>query len=240
MPSSATFRASRAAGFRRKATPMMFLADVLSPDGVAATMTRAAKLHFVDGRSTAGWAATTVKHNLQADAAGGPLDALRQTLTSSIAGHALFALAARPQAFAPLLISRYEPGMSYGSHVDDAMMGDLRADLSFTLFLSPADSYDGGELVMESAAGEQAVKLPAGSMVLYPSTTLHRVAPVTRGVRLAAVGWVQSLIRDAHKREILFDLETARRALFTARGKTNEFDLLSKCASNLIRMWAEP
>jgi PKHD-type hydroxylase len=129
--------------------------------------------------------------------------------------------------------------MAYGTHVDDALMGGMRTDISFTLFLSDPESYDGGELVTESHAGEQPFKLPAGSLVLYPSTTLHRVEPVTRGSRLAAVGWVRSLVRDPARRELLFDLDTARKALFDRDGKSPEFDLLSKCGANLLRMWAE-
>ena len=115
----------------------------------------------------------------------------------------------------------------------------IRSDLSFTLFLSPPDAYDGGELVIEGSAGEQAFKLPAGGLVLYPSSTLHRVAPVTRGERLAAVSWVQSQVRDPACREILFDLDTARRTLFQREGKSREFDLLSKSLANLLRLWAE-
>jgi PKHD-type hydroxylase len=129
--------------------------------------------------------------------------------------------------------------MEYGSHVDDAVMGStdpIRSDVSFTLFLNPPDAYDGGELVIESTAGEQAFKLPAGGLVLYPSSTLHRVVPVTR---LAAVSWVQSQIRDPGCREILFDLDTARRTLFEREGKSREFDLLSKSLANLLRLWAE-
>ena len=118
-------------------------------------------------------------------------------------------------------------------------MGGIRTDVSFTLFLGDPASYDGGELVMEGTGGEQAYKLDAGSMILYPSGALHRVEPVTRGARLAAVGWAQSLVRDPGKREILFDLDTARRAIFRQQGKTAEFDLISKSTANLMRLWAE-
>lgn len=112
--------------------------------------------------------------------------------------------------------------------------------MSFTVFLSDPAQYDGGELVLETAGGEQGFKLAAGDIVLYPSTMLHRVMPVTRGTRLVAVGWVQSLVRRADERELLFDLDTARRLLFQREGKSREFDLLSKCAANLLRLWAEP
>jgi PKHD-type hydroxylase len=135
--------------------------------------------------------------------------------------------------------------MKFGQHVDGGVRihphdgRKLRTDISATLFLSDPDSYDGGELVIESASGEDAVKLAAGSLLAYPSTTLHHVAPVTRGVRLAAVGWARSLIRDAARREMLFDLDTARRQLFAREGKSAEYDLVSKSLANLMRMWVE-
>jgi PKHD-type hydroxylase len=115
----------------------------------------------------------------------------------------------------------------------------IRADLSLTLFLSEPNSYEGGELVIESTQGEQSFKLAAGSLVLYPSTTLHRVEPITAGMRLVAVTWIQSLVRDPSDREILFDLDTARQILFAQYGKSKEFDLLSKSYANLLRKWIE-
>jgi PKHD-type hydroxylase len=111
--------------------------------------------------------------------------------------------------------------------------------VSFTLFLSDPDTYEGGALVIETSGGEDDIKLPAGSLVGYPSTTLHRVAEVTKGARLAAVGWARSFIRDPAQRELLFDLDTARTRLFEKGGKTAEFDLISKASANLLRMWAE-
>jgi PKHD-type hydroxylase len=111
--------------------------------------------------------------------------------------------------------------------------------VAFTLFLSDPQSYDGGELIVDTAAGEDATKLSAGALVAYPATGLHRVAEVTRGTRLAAVGWARSFVRDAAQRELLFDLDTARRKLFAQQGATAEFDLLSKSLANLLRMWAE-
>jgi PKHD-type hydroxylase len=151
----------------------------------------------------------------------------------------VFRIAARPKQLSALLFSRYEPGMEYGSHVDDALMAGMRTDVSFTLFLEEPDSYDGGELVIESTGGDDAVKLPAGAMIAYPATTLHRVAKVTRGRRHVIAGWARSFIRDAAQRELLFDLDTARRTIFARDGKSAEFDLLSKSLANLMRMWAE-
>lgn len=192
---------------------------------------------FEDGRATAGFAARLVKTNQQA--AGRSLDAIRRLIAERILAHEVFRLAVRPKSLSPILLSRYEKGMHYGSHVDDALMDGMRTDVAFTLFLSDPKSYAGGELIVDSAAGEDAVKLPAGSMVAYPATTLHRVADVTRGVRLAAVGWARSYVRDPARRELLFDLDTARRQMFAHGGKTAEFDLISKSFANLMRMWVE-
>ena len=149
-------------------------------------------------------------------------------MAERILGNELFCLAARPKALSPLLFSRYDTGMQYGSHVDDALMGGMRTDISFTLFLSDATSYDGGELIIDSASGEETFKLEAGALVAYPATSLHRVGAVTRGARLAAVGWARSFVRDPAQRELLFDLDTARRQLFAREGKSAEFDLISK------------
>jgi PKHD-type hydroxylase len=168
---------------------------------------------------------------------------LQQIVQRVLKRNPVFQMAARPLRIAPPLFSRYEPGMEYGTHVDDAVMsgGDapVRTDIAFTLFLSDPASYQGGELVVETTGGEQIYKLEAGSMIVYPASTLHRVAPVTEGVRLACVSWIQSQVRDPHRRELLFDLDTARRTLFEREGKTAEFDLISKSVANLLRMWAE-
>jgi PKHD-type hydroxylase len=215
------------------------IADVLSPAEIAEARRQAAGLTFVDGRVTAGWAARLVKDNEQASCTDLAAETLKTWLAERIRAHAVFKLAARPKALSPLLISRYGPGHSYGSHVDDALMGGMRSDVSFTLFLADPADYDGGELVLESAAGEEDYKLAAGCLIAYPSTQLHHVAPVTKGTRLAAVGWARSFIRDAAQRELLFDLDTARRRLFDQHGKTPEFDLISKCSANLLRAWAE-
>ena len=193
---------------------------------------------FEDGRRTAGWHAREVKRNLQAtsgDLTGGVVRKVEQALLR----HEVFVAAARPKRLVRLLISRYEPGMTYGTHVDDALMEGVRTDLSFTLFLSDPATYEGGALVIEDTYGERAVKLPAGELILYPSTTLHRVDAVTSGVRLAAVGWVRSYVRDPEHREILFDLETALRQVHAEQGKSRVFDVLVKTRTNLLRLWAE-
>jgi PKHD-type hydroxylase len=214
------------------------IGNVLSADEIALVRETLARANFEDGRETAGFAARMVKHNRQA-ANDGKIDTVRRLVESRILDHEVFALAVRPKTLTSIMFSAYEPGMRYGSHVDDALMQDMRTDVSFTLFLSAPASYDGGELVIESSAGEDAVKLEAGSLVAYPSTALHHVAEVTRGVRLAAVGWARSYIRDGARRELLFDLDTARRRMFAQHGKSADYDLVSKSLANLLRMWLE-
>lgn len=195
---------------------------------------------YRDGRETAGWHARLAKDNEQAMPGDAALTEAAARIARRLEAHEVFALAVRAKQLAPLMISRYPQGKSYGTHVDDALMGSVRSDVSFTVFLNAPSEYDGGELILERPEGEQAFKLEAGDAVVYPSTHLHRVSPVTRGTRLVAVGWAQSLVRRAEHRELLFDLDTARRTLFAREGKTAEFDLLSKSLSNLLREWAEP
>jgi len=215
------------------------IGHVLSADEIATVRAALARARFVDGKATAGFAARTVKNNRQAEGSDRALATIRKLVTERILGNEVFRLAVRPKALTPLLFSRYEPGMRYGSHVDDALMHGMRTDVSFTLFLADPASYDGGELVIETAAGEEPTKLPAGSLIAYPSTHLHHVTEVTRGERLAAAGWARSFVRDATRRELLFDLDTARRQMFAQTGKSAEFDLISKSLANLLRMWSE-
>lgn len=218
---------------------LIVIANVL-PRGDLAVVRRAlAKARFVDGRATAGFAARVVKNNTQADAADRSLDDIRALVTDRISRNEIFRLAVRPKALTPLMFARYEKGKDYGSHVDDALMQGVRTDVSFTLFLSDPKTYSGGELVIESPAGEEPVKLAAGSMVAYSTTALHRVAKVTRGERLVCVGWARSFIRDAAHRELLFDLDTARRRMFAREGKSADYDLVAKSLANLTRMWAD-
>jgi PKHD-type hydroxylase len=218
---------------------ILCIGSVLNADQLARVRDAIDSLKFEDGRKTAGWAARLVKNNEQAEPSP-QLDAMRRFIGEALSNNELFTLAARPKEMTPIMISRYSSGeQRYGTHVDDALMRGMRSDLSFTLFLAEPESYEGGELVIEQTAGEQSFKLEAGSMILYPTTTLHRVEPVTRGVRLVAFGWVRSFVRSAERRELLFDLETARRQLFDEQGKTPVFDLLSKSNANLLRMWAE-
>jgi PKHD-type hydroxylase len=225
---------------------ILCIAPVLSGEALAIVRDGIAKARFRDGQETAGWHARPVKHNRQAE----PSDVAEAAsiVAAGLQAHPVFQSAVLPQRMSPILFNRYEAGMDYGAHVDDAIMvsgpaasaGRLRSDVSITLFLDDPQSYEGGELVIDSAGDEQPYKLPAGACVLYPATHLHRVAPVTRGRRHAAVCWVQSLVRDAGQREVLFDLDTARRAVFEHQGKSETFDRLAKTYANLLRRWAEP
>src|SRR5499433_2468940 len=205
------------------------IGNVLSAEEIKLVRAALKRARFVDGRATAGFAARMVKNNRQAEPARS-LDTIRKLVAERVLGNEVFRLAVRPKALSPLIFSRYEKNMHYGSHVDDALMGGMRTDVAFTLFLSEPTSYDGGELTIESAGGEETFKLAAGTLVAYSATSLHRVT---------AVGWARSFIRDPAQRELLFDLDTARRQIFAREGKSTEFDLVSKSFANLLRMWVE-
>jgi PKHD-type hydroxylase len=199
-------------------------------------------LQWNSGKRTAGAAARGVKENLQADGADPKVQALERFVVEALRRHPLFEFAARPARLTRLMFSRYEPGMTYGAHTDDALMGadddKVRTDLALTLFLEEASKYEGGALVIDSALGEQEIKLEAGDAILYPAGSIHHVAPVTNGVRLAAVGWIESHIADAGQRELLFDLSVTRERLAEAGVAREELLRLDKSISNLLRMWA--
>jgi PKHD-type hydroxylase len=216
--------------------------NVLNSEELAEINSKLAEAEFVDGKLTAGWHAKLIKNNQQLKGGTVFQKELQGRIKAALIRHPLFETAIRPKAIHSLLFSRYEVGMFYERHTDNALMGSstiYRSDVSFTLFLNSPSEYEGGELVIEGADDEKAYKLEAGSAIIYPSTTLHRVDPVTRGTRLVVVGWVQSFIREASEREILFNLDTARRTIFAKDGKTPEFDLISQSIANLLRKWAD-
>ncbi len=197
---------------------------------------------FEDGKKTAGYRAKRVKHNLQMDRASKHAREVKAIILTGLRRNPTFQRVTLPKTIRPPLISRYQEGMNYGLHVDDALMGSGtkdRTDISVTVFLSDPADYDGGETVMHSPYGEQEIKLPAGAAVVYPSSTLHRVAPVTRGERLAAVTWLQSYVRDPAKREILYDLHRMREKLAKLHPDEEEADLAFKTYANLLRMWSD-
>lgn len=217
------------------------IADVLDDASLKLVRAEIESASFVDGRGTAGWSARLVKTNLQM-ATGDPAHArIASLVEAALKRNEVFMQAALPLALRPPLISRAEAGMGYGPHVDDALMGapPLRTDLAYTLFLSAPAEYEGGALVVESPMGAHDFKLAAGSLVLYPATSVHRVETVSAGLRLVAAGWVQSCVRDAARRELLFDLQRARQLVFAQSGKSPAFDLMSKTSGNLLRMWSD-
>ena len=221
---------------------MRFAIEPLLSSEQAAAMgeaLRAESASWRPGTDTAGWHARTVKHNRQLDPDSPLHSRLSQQVRQALLAHPLVAAAALPVRVHGVLFSRCGVGEGYGRHVDNAYMKDGRSDLSFTLFLSEPGAYEGGALVLESPGAEEALRLPAGHAIVYPSTLLHRVEPVLAGERLAAVGWIQSRVRQADQRELLFELDTARRALFASQSHGEVFDLISRSYTNLLRRWGD-
>jgi PKHD-type hydroxylase len=194
---------------------------------------------FESGEKTAGATAKQVKQNQQANS-----DALEVKGASALVKKALLAnsvlnAAAIPKTFAKIMFNRYQDGEYYGFHVDNPMIAKVRTDLSFTLFLSEPGSYQGGELIIRGQSCDQAIKLPKGSLALYPSSSLHAVNPVTEGTRLAAVGWVQSRVKQSEHRELLFDIENTLSQLPQNKENTEARLSLIKVRSNLARLWLD-
>ncbi|MFY8148289.1 MAG: Fe2+-dependent dioxygenase [Prochlorococcaceae cyanobacterium] len=221
---------------------MRFLLEPLLPPEPVQTLVdslQAEGAPWRSGAETAGWHARTVKRNHQLERSSPLHQELEALVREALLAHPLVRSAALPVRVHGLLFSRSRSGEGYGRHVDNAFMAGGRSDLSFTLALSDPDHYSGGALVLESPDGEEALRLPAGHAIVYPSTLLHRVEPVQSGERLAAVGWIQSRVRSAEQRELLFELDAARRTLFQQQGKGEVFDLLCRCYTNLLRQWGE-
>ena len=227
---------------------LLAIPSLLSSDQVAEVRRLIDGGRWIDGRSTAGKQSGLAKHNLQlaADCEGG-LEAGR-IVTRALSANGLFMSAALPRAMVPPLFNRYDAadGHAFGNHVDNAIRflpdgaGAIRTDLSATLFLSAPGDYDGGELVIEDSYGGHAVKLEAGDLVLYPSTSLHRVEPVTRGSRVASFFWIESRVRDDARRTILLDMDAAIRSLAQSLGDDRaEVVSLTGCYHNLLRQWAQ-
>ncbi|WP_409746529.1 Fe2+-dependent dioxygenase [Brevundimonas sp.] len=219
---------------------MIVLADVLSADDLERVRTALATTPFRDGRTTAGPAARKVKENLQARSDDARVQALARFVQDALERHPVFPPLVRPARWSNLIFSRYSRGQQYGLHTDDAAMRSedgerMRTDLSFTLFLSDPETYQGGALLLDDLDGEREFRPAAGSAVIYQTGRLHRVTPVTAGERLAAVGWIQSLVRRQDQREILFDLERLRWS--TPEGEPRL--LADKTIGNLLRMWAD-
>lgn len=195
---------------------------------------------FEDGKKTASQAAREVKHNLQIDPSSQQYMALQQIMFDAINLGTLLRNAVMPKQVHPFLFSRYEPGMSYGWHVDSPIMGNMiRTDVAITVFLSDPESYEGGELELQTSSGTMLYKLAKGDAICYPCTQLHRVREVTSGERRVAVSWMQSMVKDASQRKILFDIQQVIDALRAAELQSPEANLLQQNHSNLMRMWSE-
>jgi PKHD-type hydroxylase len=205
----------------------------------------AADAPWVDGRVTAGHQGAPVKRNSQIDEASPMARELGQVVLTELERHPLFISAVLPHRVYPPMFNRYREGMHFGTHVDGAVRmipgsgHKLRTDLSATLFLAASDSYDGGELIIENDFGSETVKLAAGDAVVYTSTSRHRVTPVTRGVRTACVFWIQSLIRDDAKRELLFELDRTIQRLTETAADPQSLVRLAGQYHTLLRLWTE-
>ena len=224
---------------------LLQIPDVLSSEQVAHARRRLDASDWVDGRATAGHQSARVKDNAQLPADHRVAIELGDLILSALERNPLFVSAALPLRVFPPLFNRYSGGQSFGSHVDNSIRQvagtplRIRTDLSATLFLANPDEYDGGELLVEDTYGVQSIKLPAGHMVLYPATSLHRVAPVTRGVRIASFFWIQSMIRGDTDRSLLFDLDSAIQALSADAPNHPSAVQLTAVYHNLLRRWAE-
>ena len=222
---------------------MLRIPSVLAPPELAMVTSVLAAARFVDGRLSAGSAARRVKNNEEADRSAREIIQLDNLVMGKLVQHPVYRNGALPLKVAAPFYARYLPGRTYGDHVDDPVMGGdgalYRSDIAITLFLNDPQQYDGGELEIRTAFGSQSVKLPAGDAVMYPASSLHRVTPVTRGERLVAVTWAQSLVRDPAKRELLYELNQAREALLAAAPDAPETTRVNTAYVNLVRMWGE-
>jgi len=225
---------------------MIAIREVLSAEQLAAVRQQIAKEQWIDGSVTAGTQANKVKNNQQLPSDSPLVRELEDFILTVLAQNPLFVSAALPLKVFPPMINRYGIGETYGVHVDNAIRvppessARIRTDLSATLFLTDPDDYDGGELRLEDHFGSQPVKLAAGDLILYPSTSLHQVTAVTKGERVSAVLWLQSMIRDHEQRKILFDLDQSVQSLTTIHGDDHtDVMRLSRNYHNLIRLWAE-
>ena len=225
---------------------LVTIPDVLTPDEVAKIRGVLEGTQWVDGRATAGDQAAKVKNNLQVPIDSPAGQELGQIVLRALAGNAKFMTAALPLRVLPPMFNRYDTGMTFGAHVDGSIRSipgsgqRMRTDVSSTLFLTPPEDYDGGELVVHDTYGTHTVKLPAGHMVVYPATSMHSVTPVTRGSRWASFFWTQSMIKDDWRRNMLYDLDMS---IMSVRSRLPDDDPavvgLSAHYHNLIRHWSE-
>jgi PKHD-type hydroxylase len=221
------------------------IASVLSADELANIRRLLERGAWADGRLTAGYQSAEVKANLQLPQNDPTAHEAAEIVMRGLERSPLFVSAVLPRNVYPPLFNRYEPGMAFGAPIDNAVRPipgtshRLRTDVSATLFLSAPHEYDGGELTIEDTYGRHAVKLDAGDMVIYPASSVHSVSPLTRGARIAAFFWIQSMVRDDGARALLFDLDVSIRRLTAAAANREDLVRLTGCYHNLLRRWAE-
>jgi PKHD-type hydroxylase len=224
---------------------LLHIPDVLTGEPLARARQRLANAGWVDGRITAGHQSARVKDNLQLPDDHPAAREIGDQIIAALQRHPLFISAALPLRVFPPLFNRYDGGHAFGNHVDNAVRlvpgtpHQIRTDLSATLFFTEPDEYDGGELVVEDTYGVHSVKLPAGHLVLYPSSSLHHVRPVTRGARIASFFWIQSMVRDDGERTLLFDLDTAIQRVNVDVPDHPSAVQLTGVYHNLLRRWAD-
>jgi PKHD-type hydroxylase len=225
---------------------MMHVPEVLDKATLARVRTIVDGAQWVDGRATAGTQSGQVKNNRQLPEDSEAAKQARAMVLEALGKSALFFTAALPKKIFPPLFNRYGgANNAFGNHIDNAVRTlrgtslHVRTDISGTLFLSAPEDYDGGELVVEDTYGTRSVKLPAGDLILYPSSSVHRVQPVTRGARIASFFWIESMVRQDERRRLLFDLDLSILALRQAHGDTDPVVRLTGCYHNLMRMWAD-
>ncbi|APV51077.1 Fe2+-dependent dioxygenase [Betaproteobacteria bacterium GR16-43] len=225
---------------------LLQIPGVLTPEQVAHFRSRLDGAGWVDGNITSGYQSAKAKFNEQLPDESAEARELGEAILVALSRTPLFMAAALPKQVFPPLFNRYRQGMTFGNHVDSAIRSHgptgvrIRTDISATLFLCAPGEYDGGELLVEDTYGVQRVKLDAGSMVLYPATSVHRVEPITRGTRLASFFWIQSLVRDDGQRSVLFDLDMAIIRLTKDHPGDPALISLTGVYNNLLRMWGQP
>ncbi len=222
---------------------LVTIPEVLNKEDISVVLDLMATANFHEGASTAGSEAKRVKNNHEMFISELETQRLNNLVMGKLVKNPDYIAAAFAARIAAPIYAKYTKGMHYGNHVDDPVMGPpnqrYRSDVSITIFLSEPETYEGGELVISTAFGEQKIKLKAGDAVLYPSSSTHRVAEVTSGERLVAVTWLQSTVRDPAKREILYNLSQARETLIANSPESKELELLSNSYCNLVRMWTD-
>lgn len=224
---------------------LLQIPDVLTAEQLQRCRELAAQAQWIDGRVTAGYQGARVKNNSQLPEDSPIAREIGDCVLAALERNALFISATLPAKVYPPLINRYAPGEYFGTHVDNAVRllpgraEKIRTDVSGTLFLADPEAYDGGELLIEDTYGTHAVKLPAGHLVVYPSTSLHRVNSVLRGERIGVFFWLQSMVRDDAQRALLFDIDTSIQRLQQTNGDEQAITRLTGSYHNLLRMWAE-